>query len=63
MTKYIYPTLDLSKSLQDFKDSVTKLLELNNVKEWDGQIFKAREQEIRDAALVRFGAMYCNIIT
>lgn len=55
MTKYIYSTLDLNKSLQDFQDSVTKLLDLNDVREWDGQIFKAREQEIREAALVLAG--------
>ncbi len=33
MEQKIYATLDLSKSLEDFKDNVTKLLELNNVKE------------------------------
>jgi len=55
MKKDIYATLDLTKSLEDFKLEVTKLLELTNVREWDGQIVKEREQKIRDAALILAG--------
>ena len=55
MTKNIYASLDLNKSLSDFQDSVTKLLELSNVKEWNGQIVKEREQKIREAALILAG--------
>ena len=55
MEKYIYATLDLTLSLSDFQAQVTKLLELTNVREWDGQVIKEREQKIRDAALVLAG--------
>ena len=55
MEKNIYATLDLTKSLEDFKVEVTKLLELTNVREWDGRIVKEREQKIRDAALILAG--------
>jgi hypothetical protein len=55
MTKNIYASLDLTKSLSDFQDVVTKLLELNNVSEWDGQILKEREEKIREAALILAG--------
>ncbi|QFS50434.1 hypothetical protein GXM_07928 [Nostoc sphaeroides CCNUC1] len=61
MEKYIYATLDLTKSLEDFKDNVTKLLELTNVNEWDGQVLKEREQKIRDSALIISRSMYCLI--
>ena len=37
MKKNIHANLDLTKSLSDFQETVTKLLELTNVKEWDGQ--------------------------
>ncbi len=55
MEKNIYANLDLTKSLSDFQDNVTKLLEITDVKEWDGRIIKSREQQIRDAALVLAG--------
>jgi hypothetical protein len=51
----IYSNLDLSKSLVIFQENVTKLLELENVKEWDGRTLKAREQSIREEALVLAG--------
>jgi transcription antitermination factor NusG len=57
MEKNIYATLDLTKSLEDFKDNVTKLLELANVNEWDGRVLKEREQKIRDGALVLAGQL------
>ena len=38
-----YSSLDLSKSLSDFKEKVTKLLEIKNLKEWSAQMFKDRE--------------------
>ena len=44
MTKNICASLNLTKSLSDFQDVVTKLLELNNVSEWDGRILKEREE-------------------
>ncbi len=52
MSKKISANLDLTKSLLDFQEMVTKLLELNNVQDWDGGIIKLREQEIRSAALI-----------
>jgi transcription antitermination factor NusG len=52
MEKNIYATLDLTKSLEDFKENVAKLLELTDVREWDGRIVKEREQKIRDASLI-----------
>ena len=47
MEKNIDATLDLVKSLKDFEVQVTKLLELTNISEWNGQVFKEREQKIR----------------
>ena len=55
MEKNVYATLDLTKSLEDFKDNVTKLLEFTNIKEWDGRVIKEREEKIRDAALILAG--------
>lgn len=55
MEKNIYATLDLTKSLEDFKDNVTKLLEFTNINEWDGRVLKEREEKIRDAALILAG--------
>ena len=55
MEKNIYANLDLTKSLSDFQENVTKLLELTDVKEWDGRIIKFREQQIREAALILAG--------
>jgi len=36
MKKNIHANLDLTKSLSNFQENVTKLLELTDVKEWDG---------------------------
>jgi len=55
MEKNIYANLDLTKSLSDFQENVTKLLELADVREWDGRVIKEREEKIRDAALVLAG--------
>ncbi len=52
MTKHIYSSLDLSKCLKYFQEQVTKLLEKNNIPEWNGQTFKAHEEKIREAALM-----------
>jgi hypothetical protein len=51
----IYATLDLNKSLEEFKDNVTKILELTDVENWDGVKIKNKEEEIRDIALVLAG--------
>ena len=51
MKNYIYSTFDLSKSLENFQEKVTKLLEIKNISEWDGRIFREREQKIREFAL------------
>jgi hypothetical protein len=32
----IYATLDLNKSMKEFKENVTKILELTDVENWDG---------------------------
>ncbi|AFZ28459.1 hypothetical protein Cylst_6714 (plasmid) [Cylindrospermum stagnale PCC 7417] len=55
MEKNIYAILDLTKSLEDFKENIAKLLELTDVQEWDGRIVKEREQKIRDASLILAG--------
>lgn len=55
MEKNIYANLDLTKSLSDFQENVTKLLEFTDVKEWDGRVIKEREAKIRDAALILAG--------
>jgi hypothetical protein len=55
MEKNIDATLDLDKSLKDFEVQITKLLELTNISEWNGQVFKEREQKIRDAAIILAG--------
>jgi hypothetical protein len=55
MEKNIDATLDLAKSLKDFEENVTKLLELTNVREWDGRVVKEREQKMRAAALILAG--------
>ena len=55
MKNYIYSTFDLSKSLENFLWKVTKLLEIKNISEWDGHIFREREQKIREFALILAG--------
>ncbi|MEM6404110.1 MAG: ISLre2 family transposase [Cyanobacteria bacterium P01_D01_bin.116] len=51
----IYATLDLNKSVEEFKDNVTKILELTDVENWDGVKIKNKEEEIRNIALVLAG--------
>ncbi|GCL36100.1 hypothetical protein SR1949_12000 [Sphaerospermopsis reniformis] len=53
--KKIYSSLDLTKCLKDFQEQVTKLLEISNIAEWNGQTLKAREENIRKAALILAG--------
>lgn len=55
MKNNIYSTLNLSKSLEQFQEKVTKLLELTNIPEFDVQVFKFREEKIRESALVLAG--------
>ena len=51
MKKKIHSSLDLSKLLSNFKEKVTKLLEIKSESEWSAQTFKDREEEIRNTAL------------
>ncbi|HEY9783266.1 MAG TPA: ISLre2 family transposase [Leptolyngbyaceae cyanobacterium] len=53
--KNIPATLDLAQSLQHFQQSVAQVMELGDVSQWDGTILKAREQQIRQAALILAG--------
>ena len=62
MNKKIHSNLDLSKSLSNFKEKVTKLLEVKNLSEWSAQTFKYREEEIRNIALTVFGRMCSSFI-
>ena len=55
MKNNIYCTFDLSKSVSHFQEKVTKILELTNIPEWNGQTFKLREKEIRESALILAG--------
>ena len=55
MKNSIYSSFDLNKSLGQFQEKVTKLLELTNISEWDGRVFKEREEKIRESALVLAG--------
>jgi len=45
-----FATLNLSESLDNFKETVTKVLELSEVENWDGKTFLQKEQKIREAA-------------
>ena len=56
-----YSTFDLSKSLEYFKEKVTKLLELTNIPEFDGQALKVSEGKIRGSALIKAMKMHCFI--
>ncbi len=38
-----------------FQEKVTKLLEITNITEWNGQTFKSREENIRESALILAG--------
>ncbi|MEA5593394.1 MAG: ISLre2 family transposase [Rivularia sp. (in: cyanobacteria)] len=51
----IYATLDLNKSVKEFKDNVTKILELTDVENWDGVNIKEKEEKIRNIALILAG--------
>jgi hypothetical protein len=51
MIKNIYSSLDLGKCLKYFQEQVTKILEKNNIPEWNGQTFKTHEEKIREAEL------------
>lgn len=51
----IYATLDLNKSLEEFKENVTKILELTDIENWDGVKIKKKEEEIRNIALILAG--------
>ena len=42
MNKKIFATLDLNKSLKDFKDNVTKILELTDIENRDGVKIKEK---------------------
>ncbi len=55
MEKNIYATLDLTKSLKDFEVQVTKLLELTNVREWDGRILKRVNKKLEAQRLLSTG--------
>ncbi len=43
----IYATLDLNKSVEEFKENVTKILELTDVENWDGIEIKKKEEKIQ----------------
>ena len=51
----IYATLDLNKSVKEFKENVTKILELTDIEDWDGVKIKDKEEEIRNIALILAG--------
>ncbi len=55
MQNNVYSTFDLSKSLSNFPEKVTKVLESTKISEFDGRIFKLHEEEIRESALVLAG--------
>ena len=40
---------------EEFKDNVTKILELTDVENWDGVEIKNKEEEIRNIALILAG--------
>ena len=52
MTRNIYSGLNLTKCLKDFQEQVTKILEKNNIPQWNKQTFKAHEEKIREGALI-----------
>lgn len=55
MNRDIPATLNLAQSLQCFEQTVTSALLLGDVSKWDGRTLKAREQQIREAALILAG--------
>ena len=56
-----YSTFDLSKSLEHFQEKVTKLLELTNIAEFDGQALKVETEKIRESALIKAMRIHCFI--
>lgn len=53
-------TLNLTKSLDDFQQTVIKLLELDDVEKWDGSTLRCREQKTEQC--INFSRrMYCFI--
>jgi hypothetical protein len=52
VTQNIYSGLDLSKCLKDFQKQVMKLLEINNIPQWNGHTFKSHEEKIREPTLI-----------
>lgn len=44
-------TLDLTQSLETFKQTIIKELSLSDISQWDGRTFREREQKIRQAGL------------
>ena len=55
MKNKTFANFNLKQSLEDFQVSITELLKLNNVNQWDGTIIKDREEKIREAALILAG--------
>lgn len=48
-------TLDLTQSLETFREKIIKELSLENISQWDGRNIREREQKIRQAGLVLAG--------
>ena len=55
MKNNICSTFDISKYLSQFQEKVSKLLELTDISEFDGQVLKVREEKIRKSALILAG--------
>jgi hypothetical protein len=55
LNKNIPAFLDLAQSLQTFEQTIAEVLVLGDVSSWDGLALKAREQQIRQAALILAG--------
>lgn len=55
MKNNICSIFDISKFLSQFQEKVTKILELTNISEFDGQVLKVREETIRKSALILAG--------
>jgi len=47
--------LDLAQSLSMFEALVRPLLNIDNLRQWDGTVLMARERAIRDGAMVLAG--------
>lgn len=55
MAKKIAATLNLTQALEDFHNSVVKLLEITELDQWNGESLRQREAKIREAALILGG--------